>query len=122
MNDDKSTPEPETAAQQETGGDCASRLVGLLVCAGDLEVNGEEISGCALDIKRATLIAAKSLPMYQRCVLVTSAEFQKMEAVIEVAKRISVIQWQDSEPDGVLVSAAHVRKLWAALHDLAANA
>lgn len=30
MPNDKSPPEPETAAQQETGGDCVSRLVSLL--------------------------------------------------------------------------------------------
>lgn len=30
MLNDKSLPEPETAAQQETGGDCVSRLVSLL--------------------------------------------------------------------------------------------
>ena len=120
MPNDKSPPEPETAAQQETGGDCVSRLVGLLVFAGDLEVNGDEISGCAVDIDRATLISAKSLPMYQRCVIVTAAELQKMESVIEAAKRIR--HWHDLEPDGMIVSAEHVRKLWAALHDLEANA
>ena len=65
---------------------CVSPLVGRLVFAGDLEVNGEEISGCALDIDRPTLIAAKSLPMYERCVILTAAELRKMEAVIEAAK------------------------------------
>lgn len=30
MPNDKSPPEPETAAQQETGGDCVSRIVSLL--------------------------------------------------------------------------------------------
>jgi malate synthase len=95
------------------------RLVGLLVFAGDLEINGEEISGCAVDIDRATLIAAKSLPMYERCVIVTAAELQKMEDVIDAAKCIR--HWHDREPDGMIVSAEHVRKLWAALHDLEAN-
>lgn len=96
------------------------RLVGLLVFAGDLEVNGEEISGCAVNIERATLTAVKSLPMYQRCVILTSTKLQKMEAVIEAAKCIR--HWHDREPDGMVVSAEHVLKLWAALHDLEANA
>jgi hypothetical protein len=68
---------------------------------------------------RATLIAAESLPMYKRCVIITAAELQKMEAVIEAAKCIR--HWHDREPDGMIVSAEHVRKLWAALHDLEAN-
>ena len=33
MPNDKSPPEPETATQQETGGDCVSRLVGLVESA-----------------------------------------------------------------------------------------
>jgi hypothetical protein len=119
MHNDKSLPEPETVTQQETGGDCLSRLVCLLCFAGDLEVNGEGISGCAVDIDWATLIAAKSLPMYERCVIVTAAELHKMEAVIEAAKCIR--HWHDREPDGMIVSAEHVRKLWSALHDLEAN-
>jgi hypothetical protein len=119
MPNDKSPPEPETAPQHDTGVDCVSRLVGLLVFAGDLEVNGDEISGCAVDIDRTTLKAAKSLPMYQRCVIVTADELQKMEAVIDAAKCIR--HWHDREPDGMIVSAEHVRKLWAALHDLEAN-
>jgi malate synthase len=95
------------------------RLGGRLIFAGDLEVNGEEISGCALDIDRATLIAAKSLPMYERCVIVTAAELQKMEAVIEAAR--CICHWHDRENGGMVVSAEHVRKLWAALHDLEAK-
>jgi hypothetical protein len=84
-----------------------------------LEVNGDEISGCAVNIDRATLISAKSLPMYKRCVIVTAAELQKIEAVIEAAKCIR--HWHDREPDGMIVSAEHVRQLWSALHDLEAN-
>jgi hypothetical protein len=110
----------KTAQTKETPAVDLPRLVGLLVFAGDLKINGEEISGCAVDIDRATLIAAKSLPMYERCVIVTDAELQKMEAVIEAAKCIR--HWHDRDPDGMIVSAEHVRKLWAALHDLEANA
>lgn len=118
-------------------------LNGTLTFAGDLNVNDEEISGVMIDIDRANLIAAKSLPMYQRCVVIPEAEYlaltviksipehqkcvvltedklQKMKAVIEAAKRIQ--HWHDREPDGMIVSAEHVRKLWAALHDLEGNA
>ena len=48
-----------------------------------------------------------------------ATELQKMEAVIEAAKCIR--HWHDRKPDGMIVSAEHVRKLWAALHDLEAN-
>lgn len=61
----------------------APRLVGTLCFAGDLDVNGEQISGCALAIDRETLIAAKALPMYKKCVIITFDELQKMEAAIE---------------------------------------
>lgn len=46
----------------------------------------------------------------------TAAELQKMEAVIEAAKCIR--HWHDRDGGGMVVSAEHVRKLWAALHDL----
>ena len=64
------TSKPETARKQETGEGCQKRLVGRLVFAGDLEINGEEISGCALDIDRSTLIAAAELPMYRSCAII----------------------------------------------------
>lgn len=72
---------PPSAPQKEpSSGKVEPRLVGRLVFAGDLEVNGEEISGCALDIDRATLIAAKELPMYRECVIITLAELVELEA------------------------------------------
>ena len=46
-----------------------TRLVGRLIFAGDLEVNGEEISGVAVEMDRATLIAAAELPMYRECIV-----------------------------------------------------
>ena len=61
------------------------RLVGTLVFAGDIEIEGEEISGCALEIDRATLITAAELPMYEQCVIITAAELQNMQAMIEAA-------------------------------------
>jgi hypothetical protein len=54
-------------------------LMGELVFAGDLVVNGEEMSGCALIIDRATLIASNTLPMYQKCVIIPVKEFTRME-------------------------------------------
>lgn len=106
--------------EQPASAGCVSRLVGLLVFAGDLEVNGEEISGCAVDIDRATLISAKSLPMYQRCVIIPAAELVKMQAVVNAAQCIH--HWHDRDNGGMVVSAEHVQNLWAALHDLEANA
>jgi hypothetical protein len=53
-------------------------LTGTLTFAGDMNVNDEEISGVMLDIDRANLIAAKALPMYQRCVVMTEEEYQKL--------------------------------------------
>lgn len=38
MPNDKSPPEPETVAQQETGGDCVSRLVRLRKAIKELEL------------------------------------------------------------------------------------
>jgi hypothetical protein len=74
MPNDKSPPEQETITQQENGGDCVSRLVGRLVFAGDLEINSEKISGCALDIDRATLMRAAELPMYRPCAILAIDE------------------------------------------------
>jgi hypothetical protein len=51
-----------------------TKLVGVLCFAGDLEINGEEISGCALDIDRATLISAVELPMYRPCAILAVDE------------------------------------------------
>lgn len=50
------------------------RLAGRLLFAGDLEVNGEEISGCALEINRATIINASELPMYRQCAILAIDE------------------------------------------------
>ena len=45
---------------------------------------------------------------------------RRMSAVIDAARCIR--HWHDREGGGMVVSAEHVRKLWAALHDLEANA
>jgi len=45
------------------------RLVGEMVVAGDMEVNGEKFSGIALMIDHATIAAVK-LPLYQQCAIV----------------------------------------------------
>lgn len=39
-------------------------IVGRLVWAGDLTVNGEDMAGCAVEVSRE-LLAAASIPMYQ---------------------------------------------------------
>ena len=61
------------------------QLVGRLIFAGDLDVNGEEISGCALDIDRATLIAAAELPMYRDCIILPMDEYRRIMAERENA-------------------------------------
>jgi ribA/ribD-fused uncharacterized protein len=93
----------------------SQRLVGLLCFAGDLNVDNEAISGCAVEIDRGALGSAK-LPLYEQCAIVTEAELNRMEAVIEAARCIR--HWHDREPDGMVVSAQHVRILWAALRNL----
>jgi hypothetical protein len=110
---------PENFDEAADSGVLQSRLVGLLCFAGDLEVNGEEINGCALEIERSAL-SARPLPMYRQCAILPIGELRKMEAVVEAAKCIR--HWHDREGGGMVVSSEHVRQLWAALHDLEANA
>lgn len=43
-------------------------------------------------------------------------ELEKMRKIIDAARCIR--HWHDREPDGMVVSAEHVRLLWAALADL----
>ena len=95
------------------------RLVGYLCFAGDLEVNGEGINGCALEIERSAL-SARPLPMHRQCAILPIGELRKMEAVVEAAKCIR--HWHDRDGGGMVVSSEHARKLWAALHDLKADA
>lgn len=108
----------EKLAEAADSGLLQPRLVGLLYFAGDLEVNGEEINGCALEIERSAL-SAQPLPLYRQCAILPIGELRKMEAVVEAAKRIR--HWHDRDGGGMVVSAEHVRKLWAALHDFEAN-
>jgi hypothetical protein len=53
-------------------------LTGILTFVGDLNVNDEEVSGVMIDINRANLIAAKSLPMYERCVVITEEKYREL--------------------------------------------
>jgi hypothetical protein len=64
---------------------CMKRLVGRLIFAGDLEINGEQMTGCALDIDRETLIAAKKLPMYRDCIILPMDEYTRIMAERENA-------------------------------------
>jgi hypothetical protein len=49
-------------------------LSGTLIFAGDLMVNGEEITGVALVCDRETLATAKALPLYQDCAIIPLSE------------------------------------------------
>ena len=109
---------PENLDDAADSGLLQPRLVGILCFAGDLEVNGEEISGCALEIERPA-IAANHLPMYRQCAILPIADLRKLVELLVAAKCIRL--WHDREPDGMIVNAEHVRKLWAALHNLDAN-
>ena len=110
---------PTTFADSAAPSDRMERLVGLLVFAGDLEVNGEKLIGCTLELDRETVIAAGPLPMYEQCVIIPVSELKKMQAVITASQCMQ--QWYLREPGGMVVSAKLVRKLWAALRDLRAN-
>ena len=46
-----------------------NHLIGKLTHAGDLDVNNDQINGCAVEIDRATLIKASTLPMYRKCII-----------------------------------------------------
>ena len=54
---------------QNQKGEAMNHLIGTLVYAGDLDVNNDQLSGCAVEIDRATLIKATALPMYRKCVI-----------------------------------------------------
>lgn len=60
------------------------QLTGELTHAGDLTVNGEEMTGCAVLIGRGTLRAMEEIPMYEQCVILTWAEYQKLVGEVEV--------------------------------------
>ena len=54
-------------------------LIGKLIYAGNLTVNGEEITGCVIEIDREILESIQSLPMYQECVILPITEFQAIQ-------------------------------------------
>lgn len=74
------------------------RLVGQFLFAGDLDVNGESISGCALEIDRETLISAESLPMYDQCVILPAADLEDMKSM-QTHRR--VMDWHSQSDEGL---------------------
>lgn len=54
-------------------------LIGTLTHAGDLDVNSDQYSGCALEIDRVTLINAKTLPMYRKCIIIPISDESDIE-------------------------------------------
>jgi hypothetical protein len=69
------------------------KLSGKLVFAGDLNVEGEELSGCFVHMDRATLIAAKSLPMYEMVVIASTekdaSDTQDVRILIEALSALA---------------------------------
>ena len=55
-------------------------LIGKLIYAGNLTVNGEEITGCAIEIDRDKLESIQSLPMYFECIILPISEFQSIQS------------------------------------------
>jgi len=82
----------------------------------------EDVANEALSSQNVDVLApaARPLPMHRQCAILPIGELRKMEAVVEAAKCIR--HWHDRDGGGMVVSSEHVRKLWAALHDLEANA
>jgi hypothetical protein len=70
--------------KEEKSGGRVPRLVGRLVFAGDLEINEEKISGCAVEIDRSDLSASK-IPMYKTCMIITQDEYWEMRAEMDRA-------------------------------------
>lgn len=69
----------------EKSGEC---LIGRLVYAGDLTVNGETVSGVMVEISRETL-AAQPIPMYQRMAVVPAELLNGWTVKYEDWKRLA---------------------------------
>jgi len=54
------------------------KLTGRPIYAGNLTVNGDEITGIAIEISKEALMGADSLLLYQECIILTVAEYQKI--------------------------------------------
>lgn len=54
-------------------------LIGTMTHAGDLTVNGEGTTGCVIEIGRGQLKDADRIPMYETCVILTLAEYEKLK-------------------------------------------
>lgn len=89
--------DPQTATTPPS-----AHLIGRLVFAGDLQIEGEEITAAlVLQMDRDALRAAPSLPMYQDCLILPAAEcpamraggVSKMEEALHRIAHMDVIKW-----------------------------
>ena len=70
-----------------------NHLIGTLTHAGDLDVNDDQISGCAFEIDRATLIKATALPMYRKCIIIPIDESDIELSVQKYFNQLSAAEW-----------------------------
>ncbi len=82
MSEDKTKPEPIASS------DAHGCLIGRLVWAGDLTVNGESISGVTVEIDRNTL-ASQQIPMYERVAVVPAELLDGWTVKYEEWKRLA---------------------------------
>jgi len=72
--------------------DLKAKLVGTLIMAGDLEVNGEKFTGIAMGIDRESFRLGGALPLYKICVLLPFDEYVEMINSAAVPERSFVVQ------------------------------
>jgi hypothetical protein len=63
-------------------------LLGKLINAGSLIVNGETLIGCAVMVRYEDLKAQPTLPMYQEVVIIPAAELAQLRKVGETMSKI----------------------------------